>query len=176
MSRFLCLILLFTVYSVAADARMYQWLDPDTKITQLSGKPPSWYRSDTPGPRVIVFDNGKVIDDTSIQVSDQERVRLRSDALAVVAADREKERQKLLEQEAMKAQQEAMRKAEADSKAQNAPQAAAAENKPEKTAEPVAKNEEDTVEKMKALIDTWEKQQSEKARETLGADPNSLPK
>jgi hypothetical protein len=60
---------------------MYQWVDPDNGTTQLSGKPPVWYRSGENGPRIFVFDKGRVIDDTAIEVSAAERNRLRQQAL-----------------------------------------------------------------------------------------------
>lgn len=45
--------------------KMYQWVDPNTGTVQLAGKPPPWFRSATPGPRVRVYEHGKVIDDTA---------------------------------------------------------------------------------------------------------------
>jgi len=29
----------------SVQAQMYQWTDPESGTTQLSGKPPAWYRS-----------------------------------------------------------------------------------------------------------------------------------
>jgi len=63
-----------------ADARMYQWVDPVTGSLQMSGRPPGWYRSGWDGPRVRVFDNGTVVDDTSINVADDEMQALREEA------------------------------------------------------------------------------------------------
>ncbi len=63
-----------------ADARMYQWVDPVTGSLQMSGRPPAWYRSGWDGPRVRVFDNGTVVDDTSINVADDEMQALREEA------------------------------------------------------------------------------------------------
>ena len=51
---------------VSAQARMYQWVNPNNQQIQLSGIPPAWYRSDNGGPRVRVFELGNLIDDTSI--------------------------------------------------------------------------------------------------------------
>ena len=48
---------------------------------QLSGSPPAWYRSTSPGPRVYVFDNGRLIDDTAVTVSHEQRMVLRANAL-----------------------------------------------------------------------------------------------
>ncbi len=164
MTRIFFLIFIF-VLSSTASARMYQWLDPDSNTTQLSGKPPNWYRTNIPGPRVIVFDNGQVVDDTDIPVTEETRNNLRSDALAIVAADREKERERLLQEEVLKAQRAATANKEP------APE----EVQPEKTTqdqtkdipEPVAENQQETIDQMKKIIENWENQQSEKAKETL---------
>ena len=74
---------------------MYQWVEPDTGTTQLSGKPPSWYRSDAGGPRVLVFEKGRLIDDTSIEVSSDAQLELRKRAFIKAEQDREAAREKL---------------------------------------------------------------------------------
>jgi hypothetical protein len=67
-------------------ARMYQWVDPHTGRTHMAGKPPGWYRSsDAHGPRVLVFENGKLVDDTARSVSVNESSTLRDDALHAAA-------------------------------------------------------------------------------------------
>lgn len=63
-----------------ASARMYQWRNAATGTTQLSGTPPAWYRSDERGPRVYVFNNNELVDDTGITVSVEQRETLRSEA------------------------------------------------------------------------------------------------
>lgn len=63
-----------------AQARMYQWSNPSSGIVQLSGSPPAWYRSTTQGPRVLVFDNGQLIDDTAVIVGEPVRQSLRAAA------------------------------------------------------------------------------------------------
>lgn len=68
--------------ALPAQARMYQWVNPQTGRTQMSGKPPAWYRSDKPGPRVFVFENGRLIDDTARAVAIEERAALRATAFA----------------------------------------------------------------------------------------------
>ena len=78
-----CVILFMLAGVQAVTARMYQWVEPDTGTTQLSGKPPVWYRSGHAGPRVLVFDNGRLIDDTAIKVQAEVRNRLRQEALAI---------------------------------------------------------------------------------------------
>ena len=61
-------------------ARMYQWVDAQTGTVQLSGAPPAWYRSSAPGPRVFVFEDGRLIDDTSRRLPAEETALLRATA------------------------------------------------------------------------------------------------
>jgi len=63
-----------------AQARMYQWANPGSGTVQLSGSPPPWYRSTVAGPRVLVFDNGQLVDDTAVSVADDRRLALRANA------------------------------------------------------------------------------------------------
>ena len=65
---------------IPAQARMYQWINPSSGNTQLAGNPPTWYRSPQGGPRVLVFERGKAIDDTAIVVPEGTRGELRSQA------------------------------------------------------------------------------------------------
>jgi hypothetical protein len=78
-------ILLFLLVTAAiattdADARMYQWSHPSSGTVQLSGSPPPWYRSTVNGPRVFVFDNGRLVDDTAVSVAEEHRLALRASA------------------------------------------------------------------------------------------------
>jgi hypothetical protein len=103
MKKQLLLIFLF-IYSLGANAeRMYQWIDADTSTTQLSGKPPHWYRSEEPGPRVVVFENGRAIDDTGIELSVTENKTMRQQALIIVEQDRIAAMEKLFEAQRQKA-------------------------------------------------------------------------
>ena len=92
-----------SIFIQSVQAQMYQWIDPETGTTQLSGKPPAWYRSDGRGPRVFVFNRGKVVDDTGIVVSDEERVRLRTKAFVSAEEDRLAAREKVLRAAKLKA-------------------------------------------------------------------------
>jgi hypothetical protein len=67
-----------TLFTQSAEARMYQWTQPNSGHTYLSGKAPSWYRGQTDGPRVLVFENGQIVDDTAARVSETQRVQLRT--------------------------------------------------------------------------------------------------
>ena len=101
--RIILFAIILLLISTVTFARMYQWVDPDTKTTQLSGKPPYWYRSGETGPRVIVFDNGRVIDDTGIQLSETEEDRIRQEALIIVEQDRQEALEKLMQANRQKA-------------------------------------------------------------------------
>lgn len=68
------------ILTATAEARMYQWSDPATGTVQLSGTPPAWYRGAAPGPRTFVFDDGQLVDDTAIPVSELQRRALREQA------------------------------------------------------------------------------------------------
>ena len=83
------LILCGISLSNTSQARMYQWIDPNTGTTQLSGKPPSWYRGTQKGPRIYVIEKGRVIDDTGIKLVDEERRRLREEAFSLATQESE---------------------------------------------------------------------------------------
>jgi len=80
--RWSVLVALLLATEVVA-GRMYQWVDPDTGTPYLAGSPPAWYRSVEGGPRVQVFEDGKLVDDTSWRADDQRQRDLREQALAV---------------------------------------------------------------------------------------------
>ena len=80
MRRVLASICVALVSIAPASARMYQWRSTATGTTQLSGTPPAWYRSDARGPRIYVFENNLLVDDTGITVSAEQRETLRSKA------------------------------------------------------------------------------------------------
>lgn len=93
------LFILLSTLAVSVQARMYQWNNPDTGTTQLSGTPPPWYRSETGGPRVFVFEKGQLIDDTARRVPEAQRRFLREQAVNQAAADEEQERSRELQTE-----------------------------------------------------------------------------
>ena len=72
----------------SASARMYQWVSPATGTQQMSGEPPSWYRAEHGGPRVLVFEGGYLVDDTNIKVSSGRREALREEAFEELARRR----------------------------------------------------------------------------------------
>ena len=139
---------------------MYQWVDPDSGTTQLSGKPPAWYRGGKSGPRVFVFDNGKIVDDTGVNVPEQERNRLRQQAFLQAEEDKTVAKDKLLEAKQLEAalgpeqkEEEAVVEPEEPAKITETPS--------EKETPP---SEQDTINHMRALIEEWEVRRTEAAK------------
>ena len=174
MRHYCLMILLF--FSQSAQAEMYQWDNPETGTTQLSGKPPAWYRSVEGGPRVFVFNHGKVVDDTGIDVSDEQRIALRTNAFVRAEEDRLAAKEKIMEAARLKAMID--RNAEASSgqndEASGFPdeprEIAVIEGPGETEIGEEATDEgreDDSIEKMKALIAEWENQRTEEARALL---------
>lgn len=160
------LIILLLVFSSSVSARMYQWVDPDSGSTQLSGTPPIWYRSAQGGPRVFVFDNTKVVDDTGIQVSEDERERLRQQAFLMVEEDREQAKEKLLQSKRLKAALDKNRKEEAEEDTDTPEIIELSDNS--LAERELAQQEPATIDQMKKLIEDWEQSQTEKAKGLLG--------
>lgn len=157
-------------------ARMYQWVEPDTGTTQLSGKPPAWYRSDSGGPRVLVFEDGRLIDDTAIEVARELRRDLRKRAFIIAEQDRQLAKEKLVRAREMKEkylpeeiEEEDLYipadvngdEASADAvlgELQTQQQALSAEDRLE---------EEEMAARMREMIEEWEEAQTENARRQL---------
>lgn len=160
------LILIAGTYPVSA--RMYQWVDPGTGTTQLSGKPPAWYRNGEKGPRIFVFENGNVIDDTGIAVNEDQREMLRQQALIRVEKDKEAAKREQLEASRLKAVMERKRKSEEQREGTEVaePEAKTQEAEPAKDQPSKEKN----IEKMQALIRQWEQLQTENARSLVGSE------
>lgn len=169
--RILLILLLFS--SIPVEARMYQWLDAETGTTQLSGKPPTWYRSDQSGPRIFVFDGGKIVDDTGIKVSEEHRELLRQRAYDIAAEESILARAKAIE--ALKEKQLAARRDEiSDTEeefVEDEPLLAESDSRTESRA-PVEVEEEKVVSEMslddmKKLIQDWEAQQEAEAKKLI---------
>jgi len=79
---------------------MYQWVSQSTGAAQLAGEPPSWYRAEQGGPRVRVFENGNLVDDTAIALPRSQREALRTAAFQEAEQRRSAEALKRLEQAA----------------------------------------------------------------------------
>ncbi|NIR30430.1 MAG: hypothetical protein GWN84_14205 [Gammaproteobacteria bacterium] len=80
MRRALLTLLLTLLCATAVQARVYQWVSPETGTVQLSGEPPLWYRSVAGGPRVRVYERGVLVDDTAINLPAERRQALREEA------------------------------------------------------------------------------------------------
>lgn len=165
---------------------MYQWIDPDSGTTQLSGKPPVWYRSKENGPRIIVIENGKVIDDTSIKVGDDVREMLRQRAYMKADDDQSTAMQKAMDAGKLKSEFESNQK---DNSTGNKQQEVSGKTElllediaeqPVEVAEPVTgevdktvaepDDEEVTEEQMRARIKEWENKRTEDAKKLLEPD------
>ena len=85
------IVVALVLAATPAAARIYQWVDPDSGNVYLSGSPPAWYRSGGRGPRVLVFEGGKVVDDTGRQTSEEESAALREKALLQEQVRREEQ-------------------------------------------------------------------------------------
>jgi len=169
-----------SVLMQSVQAQMYQWTDPESGTTQLSGKPPAWYRSVEGGPRVFVFNRGKIVDDTGIKISDEQRISLRTKAFINAEEDRIATQQKATEVAKLKAAMENKSeeiteenidvKALPDESQFNLEEVMAME-KPddEELMEAEISGEEESIEKMKALIEEWVKESDDKRTEEAKA-------
>ncbi len=171
------LLALLIVISMSADARMYQWTESDSGTTHFSGKPPVWYRSSAGGPRVYVFDNGRLIDDTAIEVDDDVRHQLRQQAFVLVEQDREDARkknakalelkQKYVKEKPKQSDESRQRESEQESLDQMLEDEAIAtqDEAEEETEDSSNKKLED---ELRAMIADWEKSQTDIAKKRLG--------
>ena len=74
--------------AAASTARLYQWHDPSTGTLQLAGRAPPWYRDSKQGPRVRVYQAGRLLDDTARAVPPDDRAALRAAAFGLAAPGR----------------------------------------------------------------------------------------
>ncbi len=169
--RSVFIVLLCLSFSV--HARMYQWTEPGSGTTQLSGKPPAWYRSEAGGPRVFVFEKGRLIDDTAINVSYEERYLLRQRAFIKAEEDLTRAKEKLTKAEKMKKKfepEESEKKAE-EEEFQTGPAPKIVEI-PELTGEAEDEQQEKATENMRELIIKWEALQTKNAKEMVKSMEN----
>ena len=168
MTRIVITVVLSLCCMPVSAARMYQWVDPDTGTTQLSGKPPVWYRAVEPGPRTFVFEKDRIVDDTGISLSERERERLRQQALLDAEEEREAAREKLLQAKRIKAafdQKQGAEEEQNETVDSGEPVTTVAAEEP--TSPPLPDAGEMSAEEMRALISAWELQQAERARELV---------
>ena len=181
MHRYCLIGLLFfsqSVFMQSVQAQMYQWADPETGTTQLSGKPPAWYRSVEGGPRVFVFKRGKIVDDTGIKISDEQRISLRTQAFINAEEDRIAAQQKATEAAKLKAAMENSSQEITEDNIDDEPlidesqinleEAVAMENPDDEESIEAEINEEEMyVEELKALVKEWENIRTEDAKAIL---------
>ena len=165
------LFIFLLLLSSVVEARMYQWVEPGVETTQLSGKPPAWYRSSNGGPRIFVFENGRLVDDTGIEVSDEVRQRLREDAFILAEEDRQKVKEKIAKAKEM---EERIEKSTLKNE-EVVEETVDEKNVLELITDslfPEEENKEETediqdIDELKKIIADWEASQSEDARKAL---------
>ena len=164
-------LVILLLFSEGIYARMYQWLDADTGSTQLSGKPPVWYRGTVSGPRVFVFDNGRLVDDTAIQVDDDVRQQLRQKAFILAEEDKQEAKKKIaksleLKQKYVKEEPRILDKGKIE-EPEEVPLDIDEPAGDEVTAN--AESEEASIEnELRKMIADWEKAQTESAKRAIG--------
>jgi len=166
------------ILTAAAEARMYQWSDPASGTVQLSGTPPAWYRGAAPGPRTFVFDDGRLVDDTAIPVSELQRRALREQAFGAASSA------ELAPEEAhadIPGDPGALHDSLARALAAGVDiEAAAAEVSAEQARAAAARAIEDVdvaerVTQLKALVEAWDQERLEAARALLESLPEATP-
>jgi len=167
---FLLCFLLCT--SAGVHARMYQWIDSDSGSTQLSGKPPTWYRTSESGPRIFVFDKGRIIDDTDIKVSDVERDRLRQQAFLKAEEERAVAREKLLQARRLKASIDQQKEMEEGLLVDvDLDETQGMETSDDTVTDTLVDTQDLTSDDMRNLISEWERQRTENAKELIRTTP-----
>lgn len=171
MRRIITILALGAILTGVAEARMFQWTNPGSGKVQLSGTPPAWYRGTQPGPRVLVFENGELIDDTSVEVPEHQRIYLRDIAFGEHAAE--------LNAEVADRGVDDLKAALDKAHEQGVDVAAVTEQynqAPPPRSEPGdgenIEDIEDKVAALKSLIDVWDQQQLDQARSLLELLPD----
>lgn len=166
LTEWIALVIAFTltIGVERAEARMYQWSNAATGTVQLSGSPPAWYRSAAPGPRVLVFDNGQLVDDTAMSVAEEHRQVLRAKAFGEQAPRGDPAAATAPPHDAL---HDALEKASSEgvdvnavTEAFAAEQALAAQSEDEGMVE-------QTVAELKALLDAWDSRRLSEAKALL---------
>lgn len=175
-----CLGIFLILIAGLVEARMYQWVNPGTGSSQLSGKPPAWYRTEAGGPRVLVFENSQLLDDTSVNVEPQQRLKLRQEAFQLSA---EEQKKGLTSKEAIARLEEQIRalveSPELDQYLQSPDAETDLEELPELITEgapekkPETESADERVERLKALISRWDDRRTSEARSLLDAEKQS---
>jgi hypothetical protein len=167
MSRIILILFGVFIFSLQiASARMYQWVDPGNGTSQLSGKPPVWYRNgDSSSPRVFVFERGgSLIDDTDIRVTDNERLRLRQQAFIKAEEDLQIAKDKMIQAKRLEASYRLNEEDEPEELRRDAPvNLAEATTDSELPPEAETSNSE-MINEMRSIILDWELAREDEAR------------
>jgi len=143
---------------------MYQWRSPDSGSVHFSSTPPPWYRGTQPGPRVLVYQDGRLLDDTAVPVSDDRRRSLRQAAFRASRQYAQEQALRRLEQvsarEERRKRREKAEKAKAQQPQPSAPAATAAASPPAL--------DRGTVDRLKAIISEWDREHAAGAGESAG--------
>ena len=160
-------VFILYIICLPAEARMYQWTDSDTGTTQLSGKPPAWYRSGERGPRIFVFESGQLVDDTGIKVSEEQRQLLRQRSFDIANEESIRDKAKsILSKRDKRIEEEEPLEEEVLDEATDVEDVAESS-----TDDEGAKTPEDlsglSIDDMRQLILDWEEVQKQKAKEII---------
>jgi signal transduction histidine kinase len=152
---------LLALLAPVAEARVYQWQNPASGTVEFSGTPPAWYRSGEGGPRILVYQNGLLLDDTAVAVDPMLGDELREAAFQEFERRQEEEALKRLERAARRerARLAELERAQTEvvsleSGEQRSPLEAAVEEVPENL-------DAQVVERLKTLLQAWDRQQLE---------------
>ena len=151
------IVLIFTlgiVFAASASARMYVWVSPQSGSVEMSGTPPAWYRGELGGPRVQVFDNGNLLDDTAIAPSARHDEELREAAFEESEQRKQAEAIKRLERAARR---ERLKLAEADRlgefQSEETQEIETAQANPDDPPESLDQN---MIDRLKNIINQWD--------------------
>jgi hypothetical protein len=150
---------------------MYQWVNPVSGRTQFSGKPPPWYRSDVGGPRVFVFEGGRLLDDTAIHVPEGERQALRNQAIQAANLTGQAPIEKTLKPPETRSSDASEGKGQSPEKL-DAEQGADAKSArtgegidfPKELLEGNQESDSEAIERLKSVISDWDKRRTEEAK------------
>ena len=145
----LLVLIVGLVLRPSAQARIYQWVEPVTGSLQMAGKPSVWYRSSWDRPRVRVTENGRLIDDPVIEVSQEEMQALRDEAFRQFAETQELTGLKHLESNKLKQEALGQRLTQLDDTQNSESGQEAVKELPDGVGE-------DTIQQLKELINQWD--------------------
>lgn len=152
-----CLVVIFlTLAAFGASARMYQWVSPTSGSVESSGTPPAWYRAEGEGPRIQVFDNGQMVDDTAIVLPPGHSEKLREGAFDEFELRQQAEQVRRLERAARR---EAARAAEAEPAVDEAANTDGETTSAETPIDSVPDIlDQGVIDRLKGLIENWDRQ------------------